>query len=161
MTVDTSGVQKYDVNDSENSFGIGTVTVTPYEIRVESILPPLYGTSEELIAAKRAWLKEIHDSEEEEYNVEELTDEEVDAQVELAMFGDYGLAVFDQNGSRIYMDAAAANEKGMVYTYPRQEQEITELHIYVGEGESDYIKAGTEETVADRALYHVDVELEQ
>lgn len=160
VSVDASEVRKYEINDSVDGFGIGTVTVTPYEIRVESILPPLYETKAELIAAKRAWLKEIYDPETEGDNVEELTDEEVDEQVELARFGDYGIAVFDQNGARVYMDAASEDEKGMVYTYPRQEQEIAELHIYVGEGDTDYIKAETESAVAEGALYHVDIRLE-
>lgn len=153
VSVDAGEHHTYEINDSAGGFGIASVAVTATEIRVESILPPLYADREELLAAKRAFLEEVGE------NDAELTDAWVDEYVSLAMFGDYGIAVFDQNGERIEQKQSVETAQGLSTSLPVAGREITELHIYVGEDAIGCAKETDEQDMAERALYHVDVPL--
>ena len=153
VSVDAGEHHTYEINDSVGGYGIASVAVTATEIRVESILPPLYADREELLAAKRAFLEEVGE------NDAELTDAWVDEYVSLAMFGDYGIAVFDQNGERIEQKQSVETAQGLSTSLPVAGREITELHIYVGEDAIRCAKETDEQDMAERALYHVDVPL--
>lgn len=155
VSVDAGTYRTYEINDSVDGFGIAAVTVTASEIRVESILPPLYGSEEELLAAKRAFLEENGE------DTAQMTDEWVEEQVELAQFGDYGIAVFDQNGERIEPKQSIETEQGLSTSLPVTGREITELHIYVGADFIGCAKETDEQNMAARALFHVDVPLNE
>lgn len=155
VSVNAGEHHTYEINDSADGFGIASVAVTATEIRVESILPPLYADREELLAAKRAFLEEVGEDD------AELTDAWVDEYVSLAMFGDYGIAVFDQNGERIEQKQSAETAQGLSTSLPVAGRKITELHIYVGEDEIACAKETDEQNMAARALYHVDVPLNE
>lgn len=75
------------------------------------------------------------------------------------MFGDYGIAVFDQNGERIEQKQSVETAQGLSTSLPVAGREITELHIYVGEDAIRCAKETDEQDMAERALYHVDVPL--
>lgn len=153
VAVDASEIRDYEINDTADGIGIESVTVTPYEIRLQSILPPLYPTEAALMEAKRAYAAKTSD-------VENMTDEEIDEQVSLILYGDYGVAVFDETGTRLEIDTVKENDRGYAYTYPVQGRERKELHIYVGAGETDCYKETDEQAMAERALYHVNVTVE-
>lgn len=153
VQVDLGQYTAYEINDSVDGFGIAGVAVTASEIRIESILPPLYGSREELLAAKRAFLAEVGE------DADQMTDEWVDEQVALAQYGDYGIAVFDQNGNRVEQQQSIESAQGLITSLPVAGREMTELHIYVGEDAIGCAKETDEQSMAERALYHVDVML--
>lgn len=151
IVVDASEIQEYEIHETSDGIGIDSVTVTPYEVRVQSILPPLYPTEETQMEAKKEYIADI---------AEGMTDEQIEEQVHLALYGDYGVAVFDEAGQRLLLDTAQQNEKGFAYTYPVQGRALKELHIYVGEGEMDCFKETEEQAMAARALYYVNIKVE-
>lgn len=154
FVADNSSVEVYPINDrNEDGFGIGTVIVTPYEVKVEYILPPLYKTKEELIAAKREWAEDEGIG---------MTDEEIDAFVPSAYFpgGNYGPSVFDANGRVLdfHEEKVSKSGNGMVATYALRDADVSTLHIYIGEGDHESLKETDQSAMESRALYHYTVE---
>ena len=102
VKVDTDSVKVYDINKESNGFGIEKVIVTPYEVKVKTILPGLYANQEEIFAVKKKYYKEGKAAALKEGNTwKDLTDEEIDENYWIATTGDYAAAVFDQNGQKL------------------------------------------------------------
>lgn len=164
VSVDTEHVKKYAICDTAQGYGIENVVVTPYEICVEALFPSRYETEEAYYEAVREFLRESY-SEQQDYTLEDITamtPEELDEIAWVTKFGDYGVALFDQNGERIECsDSSEEKSYGMDFIYPVEEREITELHIYVGENVIDCMKETNEQAMKERALYETVVQLSE
>lgn len=162
VKVDTDSVKIYDINQESNGFGIEKVIVTPYEVKVKTILPNLYANDEEIFAAK----KKIYEEDRAAANKagrewQDLTDEEINENYWIAVTGDYAASVFDQNGQKLDFSYAENSDSGIYQVYPRQGREITQLSIYVGENAISAYKEKDQMAMASRALYGVDIDLEK
>ncbi|MBO5373407.1 MAG: DUF4179 domain-containing protein [Lachnospiraceae bacterium] len=152
FTVDSENLTICTFDDSnENGFGIRNVIITPYEIKIEYLLPPLYKTKEELLAAKR------------EYAAEEgisMTDEEIDEYVELELFGNYGPSLFDANGKAFeYQESVETkDQKGILVTYSVKDADTSTLYFYIGEGDHESIKETDQNAMEARSLYKYVIE---
>lgn len=158
FVINNVSVDVYQINDiSEDGFGIGTVIVTPYEIKVEYILPSRYATKEELIAAKREYAEEDGIG---------MTDEEIDAFVPSAFFSadNYGPSIYDANGKALEFqeENASKDGDGWLATYSVRDADISTLHFYIGEGDHETIKETDQAAIEARAVYKytIDTNLE-
>lgn len=155
VDVDSSEAVQYEVEEQVDGFGISSVIVTPYEVIVEAILPPIYATPEEFFEEKKRIAKE------DGQDVEHMTKEEIEEYVQTMNHGNYGVALFDQNGERIVWRKTNETERGICYVYARQERELTELHLYIGEGDIDCAKETNESAMAERALFATTLQLQE
>lgn len=97
VAVDASQTQKYEINETnELGFGIKSITVTPYEIQIASIVPEL----------NKELLEKIYTGYEQQC-LDALGEEETGKMLENALFDSEdifwygGFAIFDQNGERL------------------------------------------------------------
>lgn len=147
FTTDSNVVDIYEINDiSEDGFGIGTVVVTPSEIKVQYILPPLYKSEEEVLNAKREFLEEESIG---------MSDEEIQANVSITPFDDYGLAVFDADGNVLpfHEETISNDNRGFLATYSVSGADLSSLYFYIGEDGIAMLKETNQGTAESRALY--------
>ncbi|KLU71774.1 MAG: hypothetical protein RHS_2488 [Robinsoniella sp. RHS] len=160
VKVDTDSVKVYDINKESNGFGIEKVIVTPYEVKVKTILPGLYANQEEIFAVKKKYYKEGKAAALKEGNTwKDLTDEEIDENYWIATTGDYAAAVFDQNGQKLDFSYEEGSQNGSYQVYPLQGRKITKLSVYVGENAISTFKEKDQKAMASRALYGIDIDL--
>lgn len=162
VKVDANSVKVYDINEESNGFGIEKVIVTPYEVKVKTILPGLYANEEEIFAVKKKLYEEDKATAIESGSTwEDLTDEEINANYWIAVTGDYAAAVFDQNGQKLDFSYEEGSKNGAYQVYPLQGRELTKLSVYVGENAISTYKEKDQEAMASRALYGVDIDLDK
>lgn len=147
FTADTTDITVVEINDvNDEGFGIGKVIMTPYEVKVQSILPPLYASEEEILTAKREFAGE---------DGSKMSDEEIDDYVALALFGDYGMSLFDADGNALeFQNEVESNDgSGYLVTYSVKDTNTSTLYFYIGEGDHETIKETDQTAMEERAIY--------
>lgn len=107
VKVDKSQTKTFSVNQTnERGFGIEKVTVTPYEIRIKGIVPPLDSALLDQVYTdfRELCIQQLGESRAEEFLGESLFDSQ-----NLNWYG--GFAVFNQDGERMDYGASAEGEE--------------------------------------------------
>lgn len=141
---DTKIIDIHDVN--EKGFGIGTVIITPSEVRVQSILPPIYASKEELLSAKREFAGEDGIG---------MTDEEIDDYVGLSLFDNYGVSLFDTNGNALEFqeEILSLDNSGYIHTFSINNADTSRLYFYIDKGDHETVKETNQQAMDAKALY--------
>lgn len=148
VQIDRTRVKKYEVNHvNDQGFGIETVTVTPYEVQIESLIPDL--TSELLTQLYSDYEVQCLQNLGEEQGKAFLANAYFDSS-DIFWYG--GFAVFNQNGTALKQ----ADEK----TYSAYGMENTTLYFYMMPDAVTAAKCEDQNVAKQCSIYSWELKLE-
>ncbi len=154
VTVDRENVQTIDLNDKNKSgYGIKNLVVTPYEVKVEAIIPSRELSEEEIQMYYRKF-KEA--SEMRIANGKEPID--IDQEMESIPKNrllEYAVSVFDQDGKRLNF----SEMNGTNNVFAVRGKKLTKLFIYIGTNGIDTLKEDDQKVMDKKAVYRKEIDL--
>ncbi len=153
--VDRENTRIIEVNDKNASgYGIESIMVTPYEVKVTSIVPLRKRSEEEL----QAYLKKFKKASK---KLEAVGKEPIDIDQQMdtipkSTFVEYGVSIFDQNGDRLQFE----EQNGPTEIFAVKGKKLTRLFVYIGTDAIDTLKETDQRKMEEKAVYKKEINLE-
>lgn len=156
VTVDRENMQIIEVKDKNNSgFGIEKLVITPYEVKVDSIIPSRELSEEEI---EMYYQKLTEASELRVANGKEPIDIDREmGSIQTNRLLEYAVSIFNQDGERLNF----TEMNGTNNVFAVRGKKLTKLFIYIGTDAIDTLKEKDQQVMEKKAVYRKEIDLKQ